>query len=360
MSRVPPPPELGREFGIPGSLVNLEPLPGGHIHDTWLATYGRGRSLARHVHQRVNGDVFADPAGVTEKVHRVSLHLRQAGIVAPELATGPGDRPYVLGPAGAVWRSYPFLDGARSFRRFPDCGVAAAAGAGFGRLLAALHDLPPPAPPEAIAGFHHFGRRLAAFEDAVAADRCRRAAGCGVEIERLRAAGPVPDELARAQAAGLLPERVVHNDAKADNMLIDDRSGRAAGVLDLDTVAPGTVLFDIGDLIRSGAADDDEDGAATGVRLDVVEALARGYLEGAAGLLTEGETGLLGLAGPLMAYEAGLRFVTDHLDGDRYFRIDRPGHNLDRARSQLTLLEALLEARPAVETAVEAATPGRS
>ena len=346
---------MGRWFGIPGALVAVEPLPGGHIHDTWLATYGSDRAPARHVHQRVNGDVFADPAGVTEKVDRVSRHLRTAGVVAPALATGPGDRPYTLGPAGAVWRSYPFLEGARSFRRFPDCAVASAAGAGFGCFLAALDGLPPPAPAEAIAGFHHFGRRLAALEDAVAADRCGRAGGCRAEIDGLRAARPVPDELARGRAAGRLPERVVHNDAKADNLLIDDRTGRAAGVLDLDTVARGTVLFDFGDLVRSGAAAGDEDGAATGVRLDVVEALARGYLEGAAGLLTDGETGLLGLAGPLMAYEASLRFLTDHLDGDRYFRIDSPGHNLARARNQLTLLRALLDARPAVEEMVEAA-----
>lgn len=354
MSRTPPPPQLGRWFGIPGPLVTIEPLPGGHIHDTWLATYGHDHAI-RHVHQRVNGEVFGDPAGVTEHVDRVARHLRQAGVAAPALAAGPGGRPFALDRHGGVWRSYPYLEGARSFRRFPDAAVAEAAAAGFGRFLVVLHGLPPPPPTEAIAGFHHFGRRLAAFEEAVAADRCRRAEGCKSEIDGVRAASPVPDELSRARAAGRLPERVVHNDAKAHNVLIDNRTGRAAAVLDLDTVAPGTVLFDFGDLVRSGAATGDEDGGAGGVRLDLVEALARGYVEATAGLLTGSETGLLALAGPLMAYEAALRFLTDHLDGDGYFRVDRPGHNLARARNQLTLLGALLESRPVVEASVGAA-----
>ena len=348
---------MGRWFGIRGLLVSVEPLPGGHIHDTWLATYrdGPGAEAARHVHQRVNADVFGDPAGLTEQVHRVSRHLGAAGVVAPALATGPENRPFAVDDEGGVWRSYPFLEGARSFRRFPDPAVAEAAAAGFGRFLAALADLPPPPPAEAIPGFHHFGRRRAALEQAVADDRCGRAHDCRPELDGLRAASGVAEELDRARAGGRLPERVVHNDAKADNVLIDDRSGRAAGVLDLDTVAPGTVLFDFGDLVRSGAATDDEDGGAAGFRLELVGPLARGYVAGAGGLLTAGETGLLALAGPLMAYEAGVRFLTDHLDGDRYFRTDRPGHNLTRARNQLTLLRALLDARPEVEAAVAAA-----
>lgn len=350
----PLPPGLGRRFGIPGRLVAVRRLAGGNIHDTFVAAYLGVGGVRRHVHQRVNARIFADPAAVTEKVDRVARHLGARGVPAPVLSRGSAGRPYVVDGAGAVWRSWPYREGARSFRRFPSPAVATVAAGGFGRLAGALADLPGPPPAEAIAGFHDLDRRLAAFEAVVAADRYSRAAGCGAEIGAVRAAAEdTPAELARARMAGRLPERVVHNDAKADNVLIDDRTGGVAAILDLDTVASGTVLFDVGDLLRSGSPTEEGDGGGPQVRLPVVEALVRGYLEGAGGVLTGGETGLLGLAGPVMAYESALRYLTDHLDGDRYFRIDRPGHNLDRARVQLRLLQALLAGRPAVEAAVE-------
>ncbi len=352
----PPPPGLGRWFGIAGSLVGVELLSGGHIHDTFLATYRSAGGRRRHVHQRVNAHVFPDPTGVTEKVDRVARHLRHAGVPAPGLAAGPGGRPYMVGDNGAVWRSYPYVEGARCYRRFPSPAVAEAAASGLGRLVAALATLPGPPPEEAIPGFHDFDRRLAAFEAALVADRCSRAARCRAEIDAVRGASDrVPRELSSALAAGRLPERVVHNDGKAANVLIDDVTGGVAAILDLDTVASGTVLFDFGDLVRSGAPTEEEEGDVPDVRLPVLESLVAGYLTGGGAVLTDGETGLFGLAGPLMAYEAALRFLTDHLDGDRYFRAERPGHNLARARFQLGLLRALLEVRPAVEAAVDRA-----
>ena len=354
MSPQPPPVPagLGRWFAIAGSLVSVEPLAGGHIHDTFLATYGDNDRRERHVHQRVNARIFPDPAGMSEKVARVARHLGDAGLRGPRLASGPDGRPWALDDDGAVWRSYPFVEGARSFRRFPGPEPAAAAAAGLGRFLAALDTLPGPPPAEAIAGFHDFDRRRAAFEEAVSADPCGRATGCMSEIEAVRAEAGVAGELARARAAGRLPERVVHNDAKADNVLLDERTGQAAGVVDLDTVAMGTALFDFGDLVRSGAATEEEDGAPPRLRLPVAEGVVRGYLQGSGGLLGTGETELLGLAGPLMAYEVAMRYLTDHLDGDRYFRIERPGHNLSRCRDQLALLGVLVKARPAVEAMV--------
>ena len=352
MSPPRPPSDLGRWFAITGSLVAVEPLAGGHVHDTFVATYGDDDRRERHVHQRVNARIFPDPAGMTEKVARVARHLGAAGLRGPQLATGPDGRPWAVDESGAVWRSYPFVEGARSFRRFPGPAAAAAAAAGLGRFLAALGTLPGPPPVEAITGFHDFDRRRAAFEEAVAADRCGRVTGCMSEIDAVRGQAGVAGELARARAAGRLPERVVHNDAKADNVLLDERTGRAAGVVDLDTVAMGTVLFDFGDLVRSGAATEDEDGAPLRLRLPVAEGVVRGYLQGSGGLLRSAERELLGLAGPLMAYEVAMRYLTDHLDGDRYFKIDRPSHNLGRCRNQLSLLGELVKARPAVEAMV--------
>jgi N-acetylhexosamine 1-kinase len=153
----------------------------------------------------------------------------------------------------------------------------------------------------------------------------------------------VAREVAGARADGRLPERTVHNDAKADNILFDEGSGAVRGLVDLDTVGPGTVLFDVGDLVRSGAATGPEDGdpGRVGVRADVVEAVLDGYARAGAPFLTAAEVELLPLAGPLMALEATARFLTDHLEGDVYFRVDGPGHNLRRATNQLRLLELL-------------------
>jgi aminoglycoside phosphotransferase (APT) family kinase protein len=332
---------LGRRFGITGALVRAELLSGGHIHDTFLATYDSGDGVRRHVHQRVNAHVFPDPTAVTENVARVAAHLRGAGVPAPALAVAEDGRPYVVAADSSVWRSYPYLEAARCYRRFPSPAIAETAAVALGRLVGVLTTLPGPPPSEAIPGFHDFDRRLAAFDAVLVADRCSRASGCRPEIEAVRAA-----------SHHLPPERMVHNDAKAANVLIDDATGAVAAILDLDTVAPGTVLFDFGDLVRSGAPAEEVDGDTPDLRLPVLEALVAGYLVGARGLLTEGEVALLGLAGPLMAYEAALRYLTDHLDGDRYFRTARPGHNLSRAGLQLSLLRDLLQARPAVEAAV--------
>ena len=179
--------------------------------------------------------------------------------------------------------------------------------------------------------------------------------GCPAEIEGVRAAAALTVELDRARTAGLLPERLVHNDAKAANILFDDGGDEVRAVLDLDTVAPGTVLFDVGDLIRSGAATAPEGStrvADVGVDVEIAVAVNAGYLAAVPALVSDGERSLLPLAGPLMAFEAAMRFLTDHLEGDVYFRIARPGHNLDRARAQLRMVELLTAARPRLTDAL--------
>jgi len=167
---------------------------------------------------------------------------------------------------------------------------------------------------------------------------------CEPEIAAVRGFHRLGEELRAAQADGRLHVRTVHNDAKSDNVLLDDATGEAVCVIDLDTVAQGTVLFDIGDLLRSAtvtAAEDDTDLAGLAVRDNLLKAALCGYLEEAGPVLTDAERTLIPLAGPLMAYENALRFLTDHLAGDTYFQIERPRHNLDRARAQLRVLEAL-------------------
>jgi Ser/Thr protein kinase RdoA (MazF antagonist) len=286
------------------------------------------------VQQRVNVDVFTDPALLAANLGRVTAHLGM-----PARVLGDDGRPYCRDAEGRLWRAYRYVDGT-IVGRFENVDQARSVAGAFARLVARLADLPGPPLVGPIAGFHDFDARLAAFHRAVAADTRGRLAQCGVEVDAVEAASSLVNELNAARAAGRLPERTVHNDAKIDNVVFDGDT--AIAVLDLDTVGPGTVLFDVGDLVRSGAATAGEDEpGAVGVRADIVAAVIDGYVDAVPGMLTDGERDLLPLAGPLMAFEAALRFVTDHLQGDVYFRTDGPGHNLVRARAQLALLEAL-------------------
>ncbi len=324
-------------FAVDGELVDLRPLGRGHIHETWLATYRGPAGEFRLVHQRVNVEVFTEPVRLLDNVGRVAAHV---GTPAP--VTSADGRPFCRDPEGGLWRAYRYVEGT-TVARFENVDQARSAARACARLVARLADLPGPALVEPIPGFHAFDTRLARFRRAAAADGRGRLRECGDEVDAVETASSLVGELADARAAGLLPVRTVHNDAKAENVVFD--GDRAVAVLDLDTVAPGTVLFDVGDLVRSGATTgrEDDDPSAIRVRADIVAAIMDGYMDAVPGLLTDGERDLLPLAGPLMTFEAALRFLTDHLEGDVYFRTGRAGQNLTRARAQLALLDRLNE-----------------
>jgi hypothetical protein len=326
--------ELGALFGIAGERTDLEALGGGHIHDTFLATYAGGE---RWIHQRLNEAVFADVDLLMTNVVRVTAHLGGPLRLRPA-ADG---RPYARDAAGAPWRTLAFIDGARAGARFDRPEEAAEGASLAARFVAGLVDLEPP-PAEVIPGFHDVVARLDRLEQARKADVRGRAGGCGAVADAIGDHAGVATTVAEARAGGVLPERTVHNDAKVENLLFDATTGAGLCMVDLDTVGPGTVLFDAGDLVRSGAvrAAEDGDPAALRVDHDIVAAVLDAYA--AAGFLTPGEVELLPLAGPLMALEAAARFLTDYLEGDVYFRITDPGHNLRRARNQLRALELLL------------------
>ena len=295
--------------------------------------------MVRVVHQRLNTRVFADVATLADNVRRVTEHL--AGPLRLYLAGDGG--PVAVDGDGAVWRTLTYLDGTASSPRFDSPAEARAAASAAARLVADLADLPGPPLPEVIAGFHDVRRRLADLDRAASLDPAGRVVACRPEIDAVRAVAGVADTVAVARADGRLPGRTVHNDAKADNVLFDAASGAAVALVDLDTVGPGTVLFDVGDLVRSGASTGPDDAGpdAVGVRHDVVDAVLTTYAEAGNEFLTAAEVALLPLAGPLMTLEAAARFLTDHLEGDTYYPVDRPGHNLLRARTQLRLLHLL-------------------
>lgn len=301
--------------------------------------------MERYVLQHLNDSVFVDIGALMANFVRVTAHLAaRAGDDRPavRLRSAADGGPFALDASGAPWRALAHIDGVQ-IRRFAAPAQAAEGAAVAARLVADLADLTPP-PAEVIPGFHDVPARLDALVRAQAADVCGRAGGCGAVVDAVLGHAAVAARVAEARSTGVLPERTVHNDAKVENLLFDATGEHGLCLVDLDTVGPGTVLFDVGDLVRSGAVAGPENGTpdATTVDHGMVATILHAYAGAGEGFLTSSEVDLLPMAGPLMALEAAARFLTDHLRGDVYFPIDGPGHNLRRARTQVRILESLL------------------
>jgi hypothetical protein len=357
---------LARSFEVEGELVDAARVKTGHIHDTYIAAYrGRG-GLFRLVHQRLNEHVFRDLDALMENMVRVTTHLRGKLLErrVPDLErrclrllfARDGD-PLYVDHEGRSWRTSSAIEGARTVDRVERPREAYEAARAFGEFTALLDDLRTPPLAVTIPHFHDLGRRYAALEGAAREDRLRRGKGARAELaSAARGFGRVTEALARGGVSDL-PRRVVHHDCKVNNVMLDERSGEALCVIDLDTVMEGSVLSDFGELARTAscrAPEDERDLERIRVEPELFEAIARGYLAGADGLLEPSELRLLPLGGPLFALMNAIRFLTDHLEGDVYFRIHRESHNLERARAQLRLFERMMEAQPRFAEIVDA------
>ncbi len=340
------------------------PYGNGHINDTFAVSCDQGGATVRYIVQRINDAVFRAPLAVMENVERVTTHLRECAValgmsqpsrrVLTLVRTRTGAAWHVGGD-GHVWRCYVFIEGARSWDVLQTPAQAQEGARAFGRFQRLLASYAGPRLHETIPRFHHTPSRLAALAAAVATDPCNRAAGAAAEIAAALAHAPLAGALLEHHEAGSLPERITHNDTKLNNVLLDDASGEGMCVLDLDTVMPGLSLYDFGDMVRTATnpvPEDHPDPSAVRVALPMFAALVRGWVEGAGDALLPLEHELLVTAGKLLTYECGMRFLTDHLQGDTYFRVHRPGHNLDRARTQLALLRSLEESGDDLERLV--------
>jgi hypothetical protein len=345
-------------FGLAGEIAEARPHGGGHIHDTYLLRL-RDAGGPQVLLQRINTRVFRDPERLMENIARVTEHLaarEDAGcegrLRALRLIPTREGAPFLRDRKGEVWRAFRFIEGARSIEIARSPHEAREAAHAFGRFQRLLADLPGPRLHETIPRFHDTPARLAALLDAATRDPLGRAARAAPELDFAHAHGDLAARITRPLAAGELPERVVHNDAKIDNVLFDTVSGKAICVIDLDTVMPGAAAWDFGDLVRtmtSSAAEDEPNPERVDVRGELFEAVARGYLEATRGWLIPAEHDSLSCAGALIAFETGLRFLTDWLEGDVYFKTSRPDQNLDRARAQLALVRRLEERAPELE-----------
>lgn len=354
--------EVAAGFEIPGRWLGSERFGSGHINRTYVARFDVGGRVVRYVQQRINRHVFRAPLELVENVARVTVHQHARLAGRPDahrraLALVPArDGGYAFRDGeDEVWRTTVLIEGASSqdmIRSADDARVAAQV---FGRFQADLSDLPPPRLHETIPRFHDARARFEALRAAAGADPHRRAAEAGPELDFAAAREPLVDHLVGLQAAGVLPERITHNDTKLNNVLLDDRTHEALCVVDLDTVMPGLVAYDFGDLVRSATSptpEDERDLARIDARPEMFEALARGYLAGARSFLTPAERDELAFSGILITLVIGMRFLTDHLAGDAYFGAHHPGHNLERARAQFALVRSLERQRAPFEDVV--------
>ena len=343
---------IGTAFDIPGDFQDARPYGNGHINDTFVAEYGQNARKVRYIHQRINDRIFKKPAVIMDNIQRVTAHLRsklaERGIQdsrrALTLVPTRDGKPAHIDLEGKYWRTYIFIENATSHDVITDPRQARQAAAAFGAFQEMLRDMPGPRLTETIPLFHHTPSRFATLEKAIEADSHQRAASCRAEIDFCLARKGITGELIRLQEAGLIPERVTHNDTKINNVMLDNQTGEGICVIDLDTVMPGLALYDFGDMVRtctSPAAEDEKDLSTVTMRMPVFREIVEGYLSAAGSFLTRAERENLPFSGKLITFEIGIRFLADYLSGDVYFKTHRPGHNLDRCRTQFALTASI-------------------
>ncbi|MAW62190.1 MAG: mucin desulfatase [Planctomycetes bacterium] len=356
MAAVDTPQQYAARFALPSAPDRIESFPGGHINDSYLV--GCAAHPERFLLQRVNSEVFPKPAWIMENIARVSAHVTEKlGGSQPFLQLVPTQdgTPYLSDESGDLWRVYAFIEGATMKESAGSPAEAAEAGRAVGEFQVLLADLPGPRLHEIIPQFHHTPSRFQALRQAVHADAAGRLAACQDTVDFALSCEELGLPIVAGIESGAIPERAVHNDAKMSNVLLDAASGEALCVVDLDTVMPGSTLYDFGDMMRTmlcAAPEDEQDLSKLHADPTMFAALAEGYLGAARSILNQAELDLLVHAGVLITLETGVRFLSDHLDGDHYFRVHREGQNLDRARAQFALVRSMLTQRSDFEACV--------
>jgi hypothetical protein len=310
-------------------------------------TLDDGDRQTRVILQRINTAIFKNPVAVMENIERVTAHLQSqvAGRDDAErrvlrMIPARNGTHWHVDAEGDYWRAYWFIEGANTSDEVGSARQAFEAARAFGEFQRQLADLPAPRLHESIPGFHDTARRIAVFEQAVGADAAERCDAAREEIAFVASR----KALALALLGAGLPERVTHNDTKLNNVLLDDETGEGICVIDLDTVMPGLAAYDFGDMVRTmtcGASEDEEDLSRVAMNFELFEAVLRGFLDGAGSFLTAQERASLIDGAKVIVFEQGIRFLTDYLAGDSYYKVSRPEQNLDRCRTQFKLLESI-------------------
>ena len=333
-------------FEVEGKVVDCIPFGNGHINDTRLVTMDNG---TQYVAQRINKNVFKRPDLLMENYVGVTKFVRKK---IEEMGGDPlrevlnaipakDGKSYVIDEEGQYWRLLVYVTESMSYdqverpEQFYDSAVS------FGDFQYMLRDYPAETLHETIVKFHNTPDRYRQLMEAIENDAKGRLAEVSAEVEFAKAREEFAWTLEKAHKEGRLPLRVTHNDTKLNNILFDINTGKTLCVVDLDTIMPGYSVNDFGDSIRFGATtalEDETDLSKVNFDISLYELYVKGFIEGAKGGLTEGELEMLPIGAIMMTFECGMRFLADYLNGDTYFRIHRPSHNLDRCRNQFKLV----------------------
>ncbi|HNX83110.1 MAG: aminoglycoside phosphotransferase family protein [Bacteroidales bacterium] len=338
-----------------GTFLEGKSFGPGHIHDTFRIITAEPE-CDNYIIQRLNSNVFRDIPNLQENMERVTGHLRnkiaampgsdpkrECLTLVPDRETG---RSFITDADGRYWRMFVFIEDHRSYEKVDSAHKAFEGGRIIGRFQAMLADLPGEPLHETIPDFHNIARRLDAFHRVISRDPAGRVAAVRSEIEEITSREEEMKTIIRLGAAGKIPLRITHNDTKFNNILFD-KNDRALLIIDLDTVMPGYIHYDFGDAIRTAAnrtEEDAEDLSAVSMDINIYQAYAEGFLSETRNTLNATEIEYLPFAPKLLTYIMATRFLTDFIDGDNYYKTRHPLHNLQRVRTQITLLRDM-EAR---------------
>ncbi len=331
--------EILKQFGLEGPA---EPYGDGHINRTYT---NEGRD---YILQKVNTAIFTNPEGLMNNIYKVTEHvgkkLRAAGGNPDRetltVITTLDGKPYYIDEDGECYRVYKFVKDTNYYSIAEDPAILYEAAKTFGRFQNMLADFPAAELYETIPEFHNTRNRFNQLLTAIKEDRAGRLGEVQDEINFALSQEYMVDEITNAIAEGTVPLRVTHNDTKINNVLFDAATGKGLCVIDLDTVMPGSLLYDYGDALRTGAntgAEDEKDLSLISLNMESFKNFTRGFLEELSSVMTEKEVELMPLSVKMLTFECGIRFLTDYLNGDVYFKTSRPEHNLDRARTQFKL-----------------------
>ncbi|MDR3318558.1 MAG: aminoglycoside phosphotransferase family protein [Clostridiales bacterium] len=344
-----------KKFKIYGEPVVIAPYGEGHINETF---YVETDKKAKYILQKINSGLFTDVGRLMNNIFLVTEHAgekirRAGGDVARETLTivRTGDDGLYLKSDGGYFRMYIFIDNATAHQTVTDPRQFYESAAAFGAFQNYLADFDADRLYETIPSFHDTVKRYRDFTKSVSENRSGRLKNAEREVEFVVKRQKYCPRIVDLLSSGAMPLRVTHNDTKLNNVMLDDKTGKAVAVIDLDTVMPGSACYDFGDSIRFGTnsgAEDEPDLDKVNFRIDLFEVYAEGYL-GALKSITKCEKDMLAFSGILMTYECGMRFLSDYLDGDIYFRTRRESHNLDRCRTQFKLIEDMEKRLPETE-----------
>lgn len=327
--------DIAVQFDIDGEIQNIEPYGDGHINSTFLITTDK----CKYILQKINTNVFKKPEEVMKNIFYVTNHLKNKGEETLNFKMTKDKRTMLCTETGC-FRLYEFIDDVISYQVAKDTEVFCNVGKAFGHFQNVLSDFDASLLSETIARFHDTPDRYKNFEKAVNANIVDRLKECEDEVKFVMDRKDTYDKIVKGIEAGEIPLRVTHNDTKLNNILVDPKTKLARAVIDLDTVMPGSMLYDFGDSIRFGtntAAEDEPDLDLVHFDINLYRAFSKGFCGELKSSMTDMEKELLPYSAYLMTMEVGMRFLTDFLEGDTYFSITYPKHNYVRCRTQFKL-----------------------